>query len=198
MNSQDILQEEFSLGFVTGFATAAHARQMRKYTGTPYIEHPLRVADLLIKFGCTEPQVIAAAILHDTVEDTDVTLEHIKQYFGDDVAYLVNGCTEPQYPLGEDGKRLNREARKQLDLEHYAKGDARVQAIKVADLIDNTSDIFRNDKDFARIYVKEKLKLLDALVEAPKELRDYAYAQCQNLQRLLDEELLQEHLGTLH
>ncbi len=76
------------------FAAKAHAGRFRKGTKIPYILHPLSAAKTLIDCECPDEMVIAA-ILHDTVEDTWVTLQDIRQEFGEEVARIVEGCTEP-------------------------------------------------------------------------------------------------------
>lgn len=73
-------------------AKAKHEGQFRK-SGEPYINHPLHVALLLSEYN-TGPQTIAAGLLHDVVEDTDVTLDQVKQQFGEDVAKIVDGVTK--------------------------------------------------------------------------------------------------------
>lgn len=77
-----------------GFAARAHEGQRRKTGNVPFIAHPVGVAMLLQDMGCDE-SVVAAGLLHDTVEDTSVTLAEIRQQFGDRVADIVAGCTEP-------------------------------------------------------------------------------------------------------
>lgn len=77
-----------------GFAARAHNGQKRKTGNVPYIAHPVAVAMILQEMGCDET-IIAAGLLHDTVEDTGVTLDEIRQQFGDEVADIVAGCTEP-------------------------------------------------------------------------------------------------------
>lgn len=76
------------------FAAKAHHGQMRKGSDTPYITHPFSVAMLLQKAGCTE-EVIAAAILHDTLEDTATTYSELVEQFGNEVADLVQAASEP-------------------------------------------------------------------------------------------------------
>ena len=73
-------------------ANEKHAGVFRK-TGEPYIEHPLAVAGLLVELGMDSTS-IAAGILHDVVEDTDVTIEDIEKMFNNDVALLVDGVTK--------------------------------------------------------------------------------------------------------
>lgn len=76
------------------FAARAHSGQCRKGTKIPYIVHPLGVARILIQFGCPD-HVVIAGILHDTVEDTPVTIDEIRREFDRDVADLVDAATEP-------------------------------------------------------------------------------------------------------
>lgn len=70
------------------FAAAAHAKQVRKGSQQPYIIHPMEAAMIMIQMGGS-PEYIAAALLHDTVEDTPVTMEQIRAEFGEEVARLV-------------------------------------------------------------------------------------------------------------
>ena len=98
------------------FATAAHASaaQLRKYTMEPYIVHPREVAGIVSQHGGSDAQV-AAAWLHDVVEDTGVTIEIIKAEFGEEVADLVGWLTDVSRP--EQG---NRATRKAIDRAHTA------------------------------------------------------------------------------
>ena len=80
------------------FATAAHEGQVRKYTGEPYINHPVEVMRI-VKTVSDDPAMHAAALLHDVVEDTDVTIEDIVREFGDDVAQLVDDLTDVSKPV---------------------------------------------------------------------------------------------------
>lgn len=153
------------------FATEAHGDQLRKYHGTPYISHPLAVADIVKSVPHTE-EMLVAAVLHDVVEDTPVTIEQIFEEFGDKVGELVHYLTDVSKP--EDG---NRAYRKQLDAEHNAKGPAEAQTIKVADLIHNSSDIASHDPKFWKTYRVEKLNTLNLLEKADATLKQRALAQ---------------------
>jgi len=141
------------------FATAAHAAvgQMRKYTDDPYIVHPIRVATTVAKFGGTD-EMIAAAYLHDVVEDTGVSIVDIQDMFGTDVALIVNGLTDVSKP--EDG---NRAVRKAMDRAHSASATYEAQFVKCADMIDNAHDIGDNDPSFNVVYRKEMLLLIQVL-----------------------------------
>lgn len=139
------------------FASRAHKEQVRKYTGEPYIEHPIAVAEIVRKHNGSK-EMIAAALLHDVVEDTDVTLDEVRQEFGDAVANLVDDLTDVSKP--EDG---NRATRKAIDRDHTAQASAAAMVIKAADLISNTKSITEHDPNFAKVYLKEKRALLDVM-----------------------------------
>ncbi|MFA5352684.1 MAG: HD domain-containing protein [Thermodesulfovibrionales bacterium] len=143
------------------FAEEAHSsiNQRRKYTGAPYITHPEAVVRLVRTASHTEA-MLAAAWLHDTVEDTPVTLADIERKFGSEVARLVEELTDVSRP--EDG---NRKTRKAIDQEHTAKASPEGQTIKLADLIDNTHSIVERDPGFAKVYLAEKVQLLEMLRE---------------------------------
>lgn len=150
------------------FARKAHSGQKRKYTGESYIEHPLEVMNMVSKVTTNEP-VLCAAVLHDTVEDCDVSIEEIRKHFGDWVAALVSDLTDVSKP--EDG---NRSVRKHIDLKHTAQADWEAKTIKLADLISNTRSIVEHDKEFAKVYIKEKEALLEVLTEGDKYLYEVA------------------------
>lgn len=152
------------------FATAAHAavKQMRKYTREPYIVHPTHVAELVARAG-GDDAMVAAAFLHDVVEDTGVTIDLIRAEFGDDVANLVSECTDVSKK--EDG---NRAIRKEIDRRHTAAASPRGKTIKLADLISNTESITWHDPDFSVVYMKEKEQLLEHLKEGNTDLWNLA------------------------
>ncbi|TDP48204.1 HD domain-containing protein [Zavarzinia compransoris] len=144
------------------FATRAHAAagQRRKYTGAPYIEHPAAVAALVAAAG-GDAAMIAAAWLHDVVEDTGVPLAAIEVDFGPEVAELVSWLTKPEASGAGD-----REARKAQECAHLAAAPVRAKAVKLADLIDNTATVVERDPIFAATYLREKLAVLDVLADA--------------------------------
>lgn len=158
------------------FATTAHAAvgQQRKYTGEPYIVHPIAVAEIVKSVPHT-PEMIAAALLHDVVEDTLVTIEEIEAQFGAKVAELVGWLTDVSKP--EDGNRAKRKA---MDRDHIAKAPPEAKTIKLADLIDNTASIKARDPDFWRVYKREKAALLNVLQEGDKSLLERAALQLED------------------
>jgi (p)ppGpp synthase/HD superfamily hydrolase len=151
------------------FAKDAHEGQVRKYTGEPYINHPIEVATIVEAFGGTKYQ-IAAALLHDVVEDTPIKIADVEWRFGVTVAGMVADLTDISKP--EDG---NRATRKGIDRAHSAAASPDAQFVKLADLISNTTNIVEHDPDFAKIYLAEKELLLDVMV-AHKDAPIYNWA----------------------
>ena len=144
------------------FAIAAHTavQQKRKYTGEPYIVHPAEVASIVASVEGSTPDMVAAAWLHDVVEDTGVTLTDIHMNFGPEIAVLVSWLTDVSEQ--HDGNRAKRKA---IDREHTAQAPAEAQTIKLADLISNSKSIMAHDPDFARVYLAEKKLLLEVLTK---------------------------------
>jgi len=116
-----------------GYAARAHDGQQRKAGNIPYIAHPVAVAMSLQAMGCPEI-VVAAALLHDTVEDTDVTLADIRATFGDEIADIVAGVTEPDKGNGW-------EERKQYLIEKLRWAPLEVKLVAAADKFHNLSHI---------------------------------------------------------
>jgi (p)ppGpp synthase/HD superfamily hydrolase len=116
------------------FAARAHRHQLRKDNGTPYVAHPCRVmATLALVFGCTDEVALAAAVLHDTIEDTTTDYDDLLQHFGPEVATLVASLT----------KNMARpEAAREAEYDAaLARADWRARLIKLADVYDNLSDL---------------------------------------------------------
>ncbi|HYP51847.1 MAG TPA: HD domain-containing protein [Pyrinomonadaceae bacterium] len=120
------------------FAAKRHRKQKRKGAdGEPYINHPLEVANLLANVGKVEDtDVLIAALLHDTVEDTETTEEEIARKFGENVAKMVMEVT--------DDKSLPKPARKQLQIEHAPHLSPGAKLVKLGDKISNITDIMNN------------------------------------------------------
>jgi len=117
------------------FAAEKHAQQKRKgAAGEPYFNHLLEVAELVAAGSDRlDVHLVMAAFLHDTVEDTGVTLQELEQRFGKDVAALVEEVT--------DDKSLPKEIRKQLQVKNAPKKSERAQTLKLADKISNLRSI---------------------------------------------------------
>ncbi|WP_341893766.1 HD domain-containing protein [Ferrovibrio terrae] len=143
------------------FAAAAHdaVGQTRKYTGIPYWLHPWSVAQRVQRVRHTQ-EMLAAAYLHDVLEDTKVRPITIGSLFGDTVLSYVDWLTD-----ASTGMEANRATRKEFDRQHIAKAPACVKTIKLADLIDNSTSILTFDPNFAKVYLPEKKLLLQVLRE---------------------------------
>lgn len=149
------------------FAAEAHEGQKRKYSGAPYIWHPMRAAGKLM---CLTPlyhipeEVVAAAWLHDVKEDC---LPYWEEHCGElppRVIELVEWLTH----TSKTGMHahLNRAARKELDRQQLAKAPFWAKAIKCLDRLDNLNEMsYYDDEGFYILYCRESLQLFDALVE---------------------------------
>ena len=115
------------------FAAKAHSGQIRKASGIPYIYHPLAVAKTLMKYHCAEELVIAA-ILHDTIEDTAVTMDDLVHHFGLRVATLVESVSEPD-------KSASWEVRKQHTITFLEDASPEILLIACADKLDNARSL---------------------------------------------------------
>ena len=153
------------------FATEAHGDQKRKYTFEPYINHLVAVAKILIEMD--QPlNVIIAGLLHDIVEDTEITLRNIEKVFGFQVGLLVDEVTDVY--TKENYPNLNRRERKILECARIADISSSGKTIKLADLVDNTSSIVEHDKSFAKTYLIEKENMLNILHGGDSDLLDSA------------------------
>jgi hypothetical protein len=148
------------------FATQAHARidHRRRYSQQPYDVH-LRAVAKLVGEVTDDADVIAAAWLHDTVEDTPCTFADIEAKFGPRIARLVAELTDVSRP--SDGNRAQRKAQ---DRDHLAGASPQAKTIKLADLIDNCRDICKHDPRFARVFIAEAHALLAVLGEGDSTL----------------------------
>lgn len=156
------------------FAHEAHDRigQKRKYSGQPYWIHTDHVAAIVAGVGGTEDMIIAAH-LHDVLED--VTPKYpgysegqIEVQFGANVLQLVKELTDEF--TKESYPNLNRAERKALEKERIRKISPAAKTIKLADFLDNTASIAEHDKDFAKVYLREKLAVLPYLLEGNADL----------------------------
>jgi len=151
------------------FAKKAHGNQTRKYTGEPYVNHPVAVAKIVMEVF-PDVDCVCAALLHDVIEDTDATYQDlIDAGFMFPIADLVRELSDVSKP--EDG---NRATRKEIDRQHTARASDRGKTVKLADLINNTDSITQYDPNFAKVYMNEKRKLLQVLKGGNSELMDRA------------------------
>lgn len=153
------------------YASKMHSAQRRKDNrDTPYINHPIDVARMLVTTGgITDANTLAAAILHDTVEDTEATAEDITELFGSDIRDLVLECT--------DDKSLPKEERKRLQIVNASHKSQQAKCIKMADKISNIRDISESPPAFWTIermqeYLNWGEKVVAGLRGANKPLED--------------------------
>ena len=180
-------------------ATKAHEGQVRK-SGEAYISHPLAVMKILEDWGMDEDTVIAG-VLHDTIEDTDVTLEQIKKEFGETVAFLVDGVTK--LSSARSGMRdldtyLPQTKDNLLRLLIALGSDIRVLIIKLADRLHNMRTLSALPPDKQKKIAKETLEVFAPLADRLNmgrlrvELADIAFSYVNpkryaELQKLLEE-----------
>ena len=153
------------------YATQQHEGQVRKYINIPYIHHPVEVSETVRSVGGSE-EMIAAALLHDVVEDTNSTHEDISKLFGPLVESYVRGLT--QFSVPSDG---NRATRKNLDLRFLEQQCPEVQTIKLADIKDNMESIIVNDPDFAKVFMSEVRDLMVVLGRGDLNLYNFVNKQ---------------------
>jgi len=117
------------------FAADKHRKQRRKDAeASPYINHPIDLANVLAnEGGVQDVTVLCAAVLHDTIEDTETTADELRALFGDQVASVVLEVT--------DDKSLGKAQRKQLQIEHAAHSSPQAKLVKLADKICNLRDL---------------------------------------------------------
>ena len=135
------MQTPYDVGLViraVEFAAQKHRMQRRKDSdSSPYINHPIALMHVLcIDGGITEPVILAAAALHDTIEDTETTEKELRTMFGDEIASLVLEMT--------DDKSLPKAARKRLQIEHAQHMSREAALVKLADKICNLRDVAVN------------------------------------------------------
>lgn len=118
------------------FAAHAHRKQVRKGTKIPYISHPFAVGMMLQRAGCPE-EVVAAGILHDTLEDTSATSDQLLKKFGPVVLEIVQGCSEPD-------KEASWEERKQHTLDFLKSASLEIRLVACADKLHNIRTVKRD------------------------------------------------------
>lgn len=154
------------------FAADKHKAQRRKGSDAqPYINHPLEVANILANIGRIEDfDILIAAVLHDTIEDTETTKEELTALFGERVCGFVLEVA--------DDKSLPKAVRKQLQIEHAPHLSIEAKQIKLADKISNIRDVTENpaigwDDDRKRKYVDWGVAVVAGLRGVNHELEAY-------------------------
>ncbi|MCH9652298.1 MAG: HD domain-containing protein [Planctomycetes bacterium] len=116
-------------------AAVAHKSQKRKSSGVPYIAHPMSVCLILMKAGFHDDTILAAAVLHDVVEDTDLTIEQLTEEFSDEVIQYVKEMTEEKET--SQGEKRSWHDRKQDHIEVMQQATLGARAIELADKLHN-------------------------------------------------------------
>lgn len=161
------------------FASRKHSTQRRKDAeASPYINHPIALVSILaVEAGVDDPDVLSAGLLHDTIEDTDTTYEELFEHFGQTVADIVCEVT--------DDKTLEKQARKDLQVEHARNLSREAGLVKLADKIANLRDVATSpprDWDLKRRqeYFDWAKAVVNGIRDIPPRLRelfDAAYAR---------------------
>src|SRR5262245_58070253 len=171
-------EKELALLFrALAFAAHKHRDQRRKDAeASPYINHPIALAEVLAREGgITDVEVLAAALLHDTIEDTQTTAEELEKEFGKRITSIVLEVT--------DDKSLPKADRKRLQIEHAASVSPGAKLVKLADKICNLRDVVERppakwDLERRREYFEWSKRVIDRLRGAHPALEaafDQAY-----------------------
>ena len=123
------------------FAVRAHAGTERRGKGFPYIVHPME-AVAIVATMTSDQELLAAAALHDTVEDTDVTVEQLREEFGERVASIVADESDRLFPGMEEGESWH--ARKQIAIDHLAQAGRDSKIVALGDKLSNMRAIARD------------------------------------------------------
>ncbi|MEG8222282.1 HD domain-containing protein [Sphingomonas sp. HH69] len=154
------------------FATEAHGSigQLRKYSGEAYINHPIEVMRIVKTAARYTDVMLAAALLHDTIEDTPVTNDDVEREFGTDVATMVMELTDQCH-------QGNRAMRKAAEAARLGMISPNAQTVKLADFISNSASIVEHDPGFAMKYLREKMQVLEVMTDGDAGLYARAVAQ---------------------
>lgn len=174
------------------FADIAHGEQKRKYSDERYIVHPIRVMETCSAYT-NKIQILAAALLHDVLEDTPVTEEELFSFLetvmDNEVAKqtleLVVKLTDVY--IKEAYPHLNRKQRKEKETLRIAQTSADSQTIKYADILDNCKEIAASDPNFAPRFLNECMTILKVATKGDKHLYEKVYkeveTELQNLRK---------------
>src|SRR5687767_5168237 len=180
MNGNFYSMEE-ALKKITEFAREAHGDQRRKFAPDPYIVHPIRVMEQC-RQHTNDITVLAAALLHDVLEDTPVTADQLEDFLATilnekqakQTRQLVIELTDVY--IKKNFPEWNRRRRKQKETERLANISGQAQTVKYADIIDNSLDIVNAESDFARKYLEECRAIVKAMKQGHKDLYEKAFA----------------------
>jgi (p)ppGpp synthase/HD superfamily hydrolase len=148
------------------FARQAHAEQRRKYNDRPYIVHPARVAGRVAAHPQATETMVAAAFLHDVVEDTPHTLDEVSAEFGPEISRLVDELTN-----ASKRSEAPRCERKRRDRQRLAQVSVEAKIIKLLDRIDNLDELTGAPGGFVRLYCEESRLLMEVIGDADRVLK---------------------------
>jgi len=134
VSSKPLTENFHLLNKAIGFAFAQHSKQARKSgacNDLPYIIHPIDAMNFLVKNGVSDVNVLAAAVLHDVIEDTKTTIQELKDNFGEKITSIVLECS--------NDTKLDKVIRKQKQLEHIFYASPEAKLVKLADKYSNSS-----------------------------------------------------------
>lgn len=166
------------------FAADAHRGQTRKNSETPYIVHPGRVAMAATLHPAGTPELVAAAWLHDTLEDTEATYADLLDQFGSRVADIVRELTNQFDKAAHPDK--NRRQRKALEIARLAEVSREAKILKLLDRRDNIEDRPGDDVGFLRLYARETRDLLEAVGDADPDLAGRVLLAVKRLERQVE------------
>ena len=141
------------------FSAKKHSNQKRKdIEESPYINHPIALANILAQRWVIDENVLCAAILHDTLEDTETTVDELKKHFGEKITSIVLEVS--------DDKSLDKKVRKQLQIDHAASLSREAKLVKLADKIANITDIINTPPvDWSKARKQEYFAWAKAVVD---------------------------------
>jgi guanosine-3',5'-bis(diphosphate) 3'-pyrophosphohydrolase len=158
------------------FAAEKHKNQRRKGISlSPYINHPIEVVRILVEVGQVhDPNILVAATLHDTLEDTETTSQELTDHFGDTICSLVEEVT--------DDKSLSKEERKRQQILYATSKSPAAKQIKVADKIANINDLIKDPPDGwsperKRAYINWAIDVFQGL-KGVNQYLDHAFQMC--------------------
>ena len=155
------------------YALRAHEGQFRKGSGIPYITHPVAVSAILAQYGYDE-DIVIAALLHDVLEDAEVSEVELEKRFGGRVASIVRGVTEEK--TDENGIPREWEIRKEEGLRHLGVAQEQVVALKAADALHNVECLIRDLRivgdDIWTRFKRGKEQQLDYYMRLSRLIRD--------------------------
>lgn len=164
---------------IRDFADHAHDTQMRKYSSERYIAHPVRVMNLC-RIVSNELSVLACALLHDVLEDTPISEQELFDFLlpllgnqsAAETLNLVKELTDVY--VKRDYPKLNRRARKAREAKRLKSISPLAQSIKYADILDNCLEIGLLDNDFAAVFLRECMHLLQVMDKGDSSIRKKA------------------------